>query len=135
MKKFSQHNVKHNPYGSNTLKGQLYKLVENKLTSKNGNIVGIEELVEKIDQMLSEDTRNMYVELLTELKNGMFESEEVDKEDDFSSQINQIVDNPDVDNSEQDNFTTQSQNNDSELTNEQIDYFNQILGTKAKNKE
>jgi len=116
MKKFSQTKPLNNPYSLNSLKGKLYKLVESKLSSDSGNLVGIEQLVEKIDNMFAKESIRRHIGLLEKARIGIFECDEVENDDDFSAAINSMKPEEDITDEQEDNFSTEKQNKQEELS-------------------
>jgi hypothetical protein len=109
MKKFSQSTVEYNPFSENTLEGKLYKLIESKLSSKTGKVVGIKELVLSLTKMTKDEILERYVNLLEKTKQGI-EDEDIEKEevDDFSAKINSMTQNDeDIADEKEDDFSQQ----------------------------
>lgn len=68
MEKFTNKQIKSNPYNASTFKGRIYDLVENKLSAKKGKVAGIKELCEKINNLQNDDLVREYISLLEEKK-------------------------------------------------------------------
>jgi hypothetical protein len=106
MKKFSNTNLDFNPY-TEPFKNEMYSVISKNLKSNKGKIYGMEDLVEKIDNLLKEEIKEYNIQILEDIKDGILESEEkIEYEDDFSSQINSMKDDTKIEDNEEDSIVT-----------------------------